>query len=89
MVTKKFLSDGLCGLAVRGPGFDSWRFQIFSEVLGLEWSPFSLLSVIEELLGRNSSGFCMANWEYDRGDLLRDILYPQKLTPTSPTRGCC
>jgi hypothetical protein len=52
-------SDLLCGLVVRvpdhrstGPGFDSRRYQIFCEIVGLE---LSLLSTIEELLGRNSS----------------------------------
>jgi hypothetical protein len=56
------LSDRLCGLVVRvpsyrirGPGFDSRRYQIFCEVVGLERGPLSLVSTIEELLGRNSS----------------------------------
>jgi hypothetical protein len=49
--------DRLCGLVVRvpgyrfrGPGFDSWRYQIFSEVVGLERGPLSLVRIIEELL---------------------------------------
>jgi hypothetical protein len=53
----------LCGLVVsisgyryRGPGFGSWRCQIFWEVVGLEQGPLSLVSTIEELLGRKSSG---------------------------------
>jgi hypothetical protein len=72
-------SDRLCGLVVRvsgyrssGPGFDSRRFQIFWEAVGLERGP----------LGRNSSGSSQENREYDRGDPLRwprNTLYPQKL----------
>jgi hypothetical protein len=48
--------DRLCGLVVRvpgyksrGPGFDSRRYQIFWEVMGLEWGPLSLVRIIEEL----------------------------------------
>jgi hypothetical protein len=55
--------DHLCGLVVRvpsyrsrGSGFDSQRYQIFREVVGLERGPLSLVSTIEKLLGRNSSG---------------------------------
>jgi hypothetical protein len=32
--------------------FDSGSYQIFWEVVGLEWGPLSLVSTIEELLGR-------------------------------------
>jgi hypothetical protein len=49
--------DVLCGLVVRvpgyryrGPGFDSQRYQIFREVVGLERGPLSVVSTIEELL---------------------------------------
>jgi hypothetical protein len=52
----------LCGLVVRvpgyrskGPGFDSRRYQILGEVVGLEWGPHSLMSVTEELLEWKSS----------------------------------
>jgi hypothetical protein len=38
------------------PGFDSRRFQIFGEAVGLERGPLSLVRTTEELLGRNSSG---------------------------------
>jgi hypothetical protein len=58
--------------------------------VGLERGPLSLVSTIEELLGRNSSGPGLENREYGRGDLLRwprDTLYPQKLELTSPTSG--
>jgi hypothetical protein len=58
--------------------------------VGLERGPLSLVSTIEELLGRNSSGSDLYNREYGRGDPLRwprDTLYPQKLALTSPTSG--
>jgi hypothetical protein len=52
-----------CGLVVRvpgyrsrGAGFDSRRYQIYCQVVGLEWGPLSLVSTTEELLGRKSSG---------------------------------
>jgi hypothetical protein len=79
-------------LQVQRSGFDSWRYQIFWEVVGLEWGPLSLVSTTEELLGRNSSGFGLENREYGRGNPLhwpRDTLYPQKLALTSPTSGDC
>jgi hypothetical protein len=51
--------DRLCGLVVRvpgyrstGPGFDSRRYQILWEVVGLERGPLSLVRIIEELLER-------------------------------------
>jgi hypothetical protein len=91
------LPDRLCGLVVRvssyrvrGPGFDSQRCQIFWEVVGLDRGPLSLVSTIEELLGKNSSGPGLENQEYSRGDPLRwprNTLYPQKLALTSPTSG--
>jgi hypothetical protein len=85
--------DRLCGLVVRVscyrsrcPGFYSRRYQIFREVVGLELGPPSLVSTIEKLLGRNSSGSGLETREYGRGDPLRwthDTLYPQKLALTS------
>jgi hypothetical protein len=71
-------------------GFDSRRYQIFGELVGLERGPFSLVSIIEELLGRKSSGSGLKNREYDGRDLSRrprDILYPQTLSLTSATSG--
>jgi hypothetical protein len=57
------LRDRLCGLVVRvpgyrfrGPGFDSRRYQIFWEVLGLERGPLSLVCITEELHDWKSSG---------------------------------
>jgi hypothetical protein len=86
-----------CGLVVRvpgyrsrGPGFDSRRYQTFWEEVALEQGPLSLVSTIEELLGRKSSGSGLESREYGQGDPLRwprDTLYPQKLPLTSPTSG--
>jgi hypothetical protein len=90
-------TDRLCDLVVRvsgyrsrGPGFDSRRHQIFWEVVGLERGPLSLVSTIEELLERNSSGSGLENQEYGCGDPLRwprDTLYQLELALTS-SAGC-
>jgi hypothetical protein len=89
--------DRLCGLVVRvpgyrsrGPGYDSRHCQIFWEVVGLERSLLSLVSTIEELLGRKFSGSGLENREYDRRDPLcwpRNTFLTQKLTLTSATSG--
>jgi hypothetical protein len=58
--------------------------------MGLEWGPLSLVSTIEELLGRKSSGSGLEIREYGRRDSSRwprGTLYPQKLALTSPTSG--
>jgi hypothetical protein len=58
--------------------------------VGLERGPLSLVSTIEGLLGRKSSGSGLENREYGRRDPSRrprSTLYPQKLTLTSPTSG--
>jgi hypothetical protein len=58
--------------------------------VGLERGSLSLLSTIEVLLGRNSSGSGLENREYGRRDSLRwprNTLCPQKLALTSPTSG--
>jgi hypothetical protein len=71
-------------------GFDSRRYQMFWEVVGLERDPLSLVSTTEELLGRKSSCFGIENRKYDRRVLSRwprGTLYPQKLALTSPTSG--
>jgi hypothetical protein len=90
-------TDRLCGLVVRvpgyrfrGPEFDSRRYQIFWEVVGLERGPLSLLRITEELLDWKSSGSSEENRINGRGDPLRwprHTLYPQKLALTSPTSG--
>jgi hypothetical protein len=86
--------DSLCGLVFRvpgyrsrGPGFDSWRYQIFWEVVGLERGPLSLVSTTGELLGRNNNGFGLEYGGRDPFRWPRDTLYPQKLTLTSLTNG--
>jgi hypothetical protein len=43
-------------LQIQRFGFDSRRYKIFWEAMGLERSPLSLVSTTEELLGRKSSG---------------------------------
>jgi hypothetical protein len=75
-------------LQIQRFGFDSRRYKIFWEALSLERGPLSLVSTIEELLGRNSNSSVLENGEYGRGDQLpwpRDTLYPQNLELTSPT----
>jgi hypothetical protein len=88
-----------CGLVVRvpgyrsrGPGFDSRRYQIFIEVVGLERGPLSLECTIEELLGRKNIVSGAENREYGRRDPSRiphDILYLQTLALTLPTSAGC
>jgi hypothetical protein len=77
-------------LQIQRSGFDSRRYQMFWEVVGLERGPLSLVSAIEELLGRESSGFGLESREYGRREPSRwprDTFYPQKLVLTSPTSG--
>jgi hypothetical protein len=77
-------------LQIQRSGFDSRRYQVFWEVVGLEWGPLSLVSAIEELLGRESSVFGLESREYGRRDPSRwprDNLYPQQLPLISPTSG--
>jgi hypothetical protein len=78
-------------LQVQRAWFDSQRYQIFWEVVGLERGPLSLVSTIEELFRRKRSGSGLENREYGRRNPLRwprGTLYPRKkLTLTSPTNG--
>jgi hypothetical protein len=77
-------------LKIQRPRFDSRRYQIFWEEVGLKRGPLSLVSTTEELLGRNRSGSCLERREYGRRDMsrwLRDTLNPQKLTLTSLPSG--
>jgi hypothetical protein len=55
-------------LQIQRSGIDSRSYQIFSEVVGLERGPLSLVSRIEELLGGKSRGSGLENREYGRGD---------------------
>jgi hypothetical protein len=69
-------------LQIQRSGFDSRRYQILWEVVGLERGPLSLVSTIEELLGRNSSGSGLENRKYGRMDppcWLRDTLISSKV----------
>jgi hypothetical protein len=53
-------------LRIQRSGFDSRHYQIFYEVLDLERGPLSLVSTIEELLGRKRSGSGLEIREYGR-----------------------
>jgi hypothetical protein len=86
--------DRLCGksfwLQIQRSRFDSRRYQIFWDVVGLERGPLSLASTTEELLEWKSSGSGLGNREYDRRDPSRwprGTLYQQKLALTAPTSG--
>jgi hypothetical protein len=59
--------QGSC-LQIQRSGFESRRYQIFWEVVGLKRGPLSLVSTIQELLGRKSSGSGLENREYGRRD---------------------
>jgi hypothetical protein len=77
-------------LQIQRSRFNSQRYQIFWEVVGLEQGPLSLVSTIEELLERKSSGSSLENREYGRRDLLhwpRNTVYPQMLALTLSTNG--
>jgi hypothetical protein len=60
--------DRLCGLVVRvpgyrsrGPGLDTRRYELLSEVVGLERGPLSFMRTTEELLEWKSSVFGLEN----------------------------
>jgi hypothetical protein len=55
-------------IQIQRSGFDSRRYQIFCEVVGLEQGPLSLMSTTEELLERKSSGSGLENRYYGRRD---------------------
>jgi hypothetical protein len=77
-------------LQIQRPGLNSRRHQIFWEVVGQERSPLSLVSTIEELVERKSSGSGLESREYGSRDPSRwprGTLYPQKLTITSLTNS--
>jgi hypothetical protein len=78
------LVDRLCGLVVifssyrsRVPGFDSRLYQMPLEIVGLErGGPLSLVSTIEELLGKNGSGSGLENENMALGILRADHATP-------------
>jgi hypothetical protein len=83
-------SDQSSWLQIQRSEFDSRRYQIFWEVVGLERGPLSLVTAIEELVERKSNSSGLENREYGRGDPLRwqrGTLCPQKLAVTWPTSG--
>jgi hypothetical protein len=55
-------------LQIQKSEFGSRRYQIFWEVVGLERGPLSLVSTIEELLWRKSSGSGLEIRKYGRRD---------------------
>jgi hypothetical protein len=74
-------------LHIQRSGFDSRRCHIFWEVVGLERSPLSLVSTIEDPLWRKSGGSGPESREYFRRDPARwprGTLYPQKLARSAP-----
>jgi hypothetical protein len=75
-------------LQIHRSAFDSRCYHIFWEVVSLERGPLSLVSTIEELLRRKSSGSGLWNRDYGRRDQPRwplDTLHPQKLALPSST----
>jgi hypothetical protein len=73
---------------IQRSGFHSLRYQIFWQVVGLERDALSLVSTLEELLWRNSSGAGLESRRYGHGDPSRsprDTLYHQKLALVSTT----
>jgi hypothetical protein len=57
-------SGQISWLQILKSGFDSGRYHIFCEVVSLDRGPCSLVSAIEELLGRKSSGSGLENREF-------------------------
>jgi hypothetical protein len=53
-------------LQIQRSGFDSQRYQILWEIVGLERGPLSFVSKSEELLRRKSSGSGLENRDYGR-----------------------
>jgi hypothetical protein len=66
LITPLWSSGQSPWLQMQRSGFDSWHYQIFWEVVGLERGPFSLVSTIEVLLGGKSSGSGLESREYGR-----------------------
>jgi hypothetical protein len=64
-------SDQSSSLQIQRYGFDSRRYEIFSEVVGLERDQLSLVSTTEKILGRKSSGSGLVNRQYSRRGIRR------------------
>jgi hypothetical protein len=58
-------------LQIQRSMFESRRYQMFQEVVGLERGPLRLVSTIEELLGKNISGSSLESREHSRRDQSR------------------
>jgi hypothetical protein len=68
-------------LQIQRSGFDFRHYRIFLEVVSLERGPLSLVSTIEELPERKSSGSGLENRDYGRRvppRLPRDTLFIRK-----------
>jgi hypothetical protein len=77
----------ILSLSSGGTYSGGWKLSKIAIVIR---GPLSLVSKIEELLVRNSSGNGLEIREYGRGDPLRwpcNTLHPQNLALTSPTSG--
>jgi hypothetical protein len=55
-------------LQIQWSGFDFRRYQIFWEVVSLEWGPLSPVSTTEELLERKSSSYGLESRDCGRRD---------------------
>jgi hypothetical protein len=69
---------------------NQYTFTVYLRTLSTTVGPLSLVSTIEEILGRKGSGSSLENWEYGRRDpsrWKRGTLYPQELALASPTSG--
>jgi hypothetical protein len=77
-------------LQIQRSEFDSRRYQIFWEVVGLERGPLGLVSTTEELLGRNSSGSGLESRVSVRERTIKTERrrLSAKLVPTSEIVGC-
>jgi hypothetical protein len=75
------------GYTFRISGFDSRRYQIFCEVVGLEWGPLSLVRITVELLEWKSNGSGQENRINGRGIRCADHATPSICKRTSPTSG--
>jgi hypothetical protein len=58
-------------LQIQRSGFDSRRYQIFWEIVGLERGPLSLVNTIEKLLERKSGVSGLKSRDYGRRELSR------------------
>jgi hypothetical protein len=78
-------------LQIQMPGFDSRRYQIFREEMGLERGPLILVSTIEELSERKSRDSRSREQRIrplgSAAVTTRHYLCPQKLALTPPTSG--